>query len=131
MTEWVQPGRAPAARCDWHTEDGVRLPTEYAEWADGRLEQHTVAAPARAAAARPTRLRIVSPLDGDRYRIPPGVPARYATLPLRAAAAGSVRWFVDSREVKGGRWGLVPGAHVVRAETGTGERMEVRIDVSP
>jgi hypothetical protein len=80
-------------------------------------------------AAGDAGFRIVSPLDGDRYRVPPGVDARYATVALRAAgASGRVRWTVDGRRVAGARLGLERGEHVVRAEAG-GERREVRIVV--
>ncbi|HET8624239.1 MAG TPA: penicillin-binding protein 1C [Gemmatimonadales bacterium] len=145
IVEWVRPGSAPAAPCDWHGVNGIRLPPEYAEWAMGRVDAESPAGMARpavavrraarieppAAARDTTALRIVSPLEGDRYRIPPGVPARYATLPLRAAATEPVRWFVDGRAVSGGRWQLAPGRHVVRAETRAGEREEVRFEVVP
>jgi membrane carboxypeptidase/penicillin-binding protein PbpC len=79
-------------------------------------------------ASDPSALRIVSPRDGDRYRVPPGVPSRYATLPLRANAATPVRWYVDGSEVHGARWVLRPGSHRVEART-AGARDSVRIDV--
>jgi penicillin-binding protein 1C len=130
--EWVQPGRAPSHRCDWHDAEGVRLPAEYADWAG----QASGAAPVRPVPASSSsdstdRFRIVAPRDGDRYAVPPGVDARYATVALRAGGAGStsVRWFVDGRPVRGGRWALEAGTHVVRAEGGTGVRDEVRIEV--
>ncbi len=125
MTEWIQPDRVPSAVCDWHGADGVRLPAEYAEWNAVQVTESPAARPP----ARLSAFGIVSPRDGDRYRIPPGVPARYATLPLRASGSDAVRWYVDGREVVGGRWVLAPGAHVVRAETGRGQQEEVRIEV--
>jgi membrane carboxypeptidase/penicillin-binding protein PbpC len=76
--------------------------------------------------------RIVSIADGDRFAIPPGVPARFATLPLRAAGGAAdrgVRWFVDGRAVSGPRWVPVPGAHRIRAVSAAGEVTEVRIKV--
>ncbi len=132
MTEWVPSDRVPTARCDWHEANGVRLPAEYAEWAErqaggptgGQHEALLDGPPGR----RPD-FRIVSPQDGDRYRIPPGVPAQYATLPLRASASDGVRWYVDGRAVRSGRWPLAPGTHVVRAEVNAGEGAEVRIEV--
>ena len=134
MTEWVQADHMPTERCDWHGVRGVRLPDEYAAWAGEQAAgaQHASAPDQDPTADRPgpsLAFRIVSPQDGDRYRIPPGVPARYATLPLRATAASTVRWYVDGRQVSGGRWALAPGAHVVRAETARGDREEVRIEV--
>jgi penicillin-binding protein 1C len=139
MTEWVQGNRVPTAICDWHTAHGVHLPAEYADWAatggDESLRPPARAAP-RVNGARPafcaarTAFRIVSPLAGDRYRVPPGVPARYATLPLRASGGDSVRWFVDGHALPGGRWTPTPGVHVVRAEAGAGARDEVRIEVT-
>lgn len=125
--EWVAPSHAPGRVCDWHRPDGVHLPSEYAEW-----EGPTDPVPPRMSVVRtandPSALRIVSPRDGDRYRVPPGVPSRYATLPLRANAATPVRWYVDGSEVHGARWVLRPGSHRVEART-AGARDSVRIDV--
>jgi penicillin-binding protein 1C len=76
--------------------------------------------------------RILSPLDGDVYHPPVGVPARYATLALRAAggqASRSVRWFVDGRLQRDPRWPLAPGAHRIRAVDGAGSVREVRVVV--
>ncbi len=133
MTEWVQPGRAPTHRCDWHAPEGLRLPAEYAEWAGQMPEAPAPVARLASAGAESDsagRFRIVTPRDGDRYDVPPGVDPRYATLALRAGGAGvtEVRWFVDGRTVRSARWALVSGAHVVRAEAG-GARDEVRIEV--
>jgi membrane carboxypeptidase/penicillin-binding protein PbpC len=75
--------------------------------------------------------RITSPQSGDRYRIPPGVEARYATLGLRAAGGrgGAVHWQVDGHPVSGARWPLHAGSHSIRAATDRGEGAEVRIEV--
>ncbi len=135
MTEWFAPGEVPARHCDWHEGGGIRLPVEYAEWAQPsvRLSAHP---PDRLSARPPVRpatepFRIVSPEDGDRYEVPPGVQPRYATVALRAGGGtgGVIRWTVDGKSVSGERWALHPGAHVVRAEAGPGERAEVRIRV--
>jgi hypothetical protein len=76
--------------------------------------------------------RITSPLDGDRYQVPPGVDARYATISLRAAGArdpASVRWWVDGRAWRGSRLPLTLGEHLIRASTARGESAEARIVV--
>jgi hypothetical protein len=101
----------------------------YAEWIATTAERPI--APA-AAAASWEGLRITSPLDGDRYSVPPGVDSGYATVALRAAVppgAGAVRWLVDGRPVPGARWRLAPGVHRVRAESPGGGSDEVRIVV--
>lgn len=138
MIEWVQPDQAPTRSCDWHAGDGVRLPPEYAEWAGqeaARMSATEAGAPATPPPARPSRavepFRIISPRDGDRYQVPPGVDPRYATIALRAGGSGTgaVRWFVDGRAVPAGRWTLRPGVHVVRALAGSGTRDTARIEV--
>jgi hypothetical protein len=153
MTEWFAPAAAPARRCDWHAADGIRLPAEYARWTDGQMgrpaETRSEATgegglrddapahlPNRPSAHPPVRVpaesfRIVTPEEGDRYEVPPGVQPRYATIALRAGGGTghAIRWTVDGHGVPGERWALRPGAHVVRAEAGPGERAEVRIDV--
>jgi penicillin-binding protein 1C len=143
MTEWVQPERVPTRRCDWHGGDGVQLPAEYADWAgrerawpgqeaDPGGERPTASTGSEGRPAAPAEaFRIVSPREGDRYEIPPGVDPRYATIALRAGGRreGGIRWLVDDRPVAGGRWILRPGAHVIRALGAGGERDEVRIDV--
>jgi penicillin-binding protein 1C len=133
--EWFAPGSEPEHDCDWHREGGVAVPAEYAEWAAAEQFRVGVAATslrADAASGGAGPFRIVSPADGDRYHVPPGVPARFATVPLRAAGAGSAgkaRWLVDGRLVSSGRWALVAGRHVVRAVAGDGGAAEVTIEV--
>ena len=75
--------------------------------------------------------RIVSPQDGDRYAIPPGIEARYATIALRAGGLGAehVRWSIDGAAHDGGRWPLSVGAHLLRAVSSRGESAEARIVV--
>jgi hypothetical protein len=73
----------------------------------------------------------VSPVDGDRYQIPPGVASRYATIALRAAGAPgghSVHWAVDGTVTSQTRWPLAKGIHRIRATAGPMVD-EVRIEV--
>jgi membrane carboxypeptidase/penicillin-binding protein PbpC len=122
-TEWFGPGTAPASVCDWHRRGGVALPAEYAEWADERRELI-------ATVAATPGFRLVSPVDGDVYRVPPGAEARYATLALRAAGgAGRPRFFVDGRPYPAARWELRSGTHRVRAVSAGGEVAEATIRV--
>jgi penicillin-binding protein 1C len=152
LTEWFAPGTEPTAADDWERDGRVRLPDEYASWAASALrpaaEGVEDAETARAMLAGPTpaerparpcvegsecdaRFRIVSPLDGDRYSVPAGVPGAYATIALRAAGRGAerARWFVDEQPWERERWPLAPGAHVVRARSASGETQSVRIVV--
>ena len=134
-TEWFAPGTTPARICDWHRDGQVVLPAEYAEW------QQEAAGPAESVARRtgadtaPSdgRLHILSPRAGDRYRVPPGVEPRYATVALRAAGGDPsepVRWFVDGARLAEPRWALTTGSHVIRAQR-AGEREEVSVEVAP
>jgi penicillin-binding protein 1C len=154
--EWFAPGVADPAPDDWHREGSVVLPPAFAEWEGRRAARadlgprpsalgDTVAAaradtscdgasppppPVPSAECRaPASLRIVSPVDGDVYRVPPGVDASYATVALRAAGArGVTRWTVDDRPVRGARLALTRGEHVIRAQAATSID-EVRIVV--
>jgi len=125
LVEWFVPGTVPGRVDDWERDGRVALPDEYAEWA--AMEGGRWAALAGPAGER---FRIVTPRDGDRYAVPAGIDARYATLTFHAAGAATpVRWLVDGAEVPGGRWRLSAGEHRVRAETATGAAEEVRIVV--
>lgn len=121
----------PAAQCDWHGPDGVSLPPEYGEWVTQQaslLQMSDAGHPVTV--ARTDRFRIVSPLDGDEYQIPPGMPSgRFATIPLRAEGADVVRWWVDGERVDAARWQLEPGRHTVRAVAASGQMDEVEIAV--
>ncbi len=128
LTEQFVPGTIPRVACDWHQDEGLRLPAAYAEWAAVNEAPATMGggavAPRPGAVARsgPAVLTITSPQDGDRYRLPPGVDPRYATIPLRATAAGtagSIRWYVDGARVSGPRWVPAPGRHEITAESGS------------
>ncbi len=132
--EWFAPGHAPADTCDWHDRNGeVALPTEYAEWRErvaspGAPARTVVAAPA----SPPAGFHIVSPREGDVYRLPPGVEARYATVALRSVGArdgAAVRWTVNGRPHRGHRWELAPGRHRFRAISPAGDSAEVTVRV--
>ena len=149
LTEWFVPGTQPLEADDWERDGRVVLPAEFAAWSGGEMRPAAVgtslassareatsavaiahvpdAAPSRVA----VRFRIVSPQDGDRYSIPPGVEARYATLPLRASGAGAdrVRWLVDGVSHDGARWPLHEGTHVIRAVSTRGESVQSTIIV--
>jgi penicillin-binding protein 1C len=140
LTEWFAPGTAPTARDDWHRHGRVSLPAQYAEWssqggnamlaARGDSSQ-PMTQTALAADSAGRRFRISSPRDGDRYQLPAGVDARYATIALRAegADAREVRWFIDGQPTKARRMPLIAGTHVVRASTSTASSDEVRVTI--
>jgi penicillin-binding protein 1C len=145
--EWFAPGTAPTAPCDWHAAHAIRLPAEFTEWAQeqgagapelpAESEIHESGtttfgwrfAPA-ASGPRADDFRILSPQEGDVYRVPAGVDARYATVALRAAGGSGrgIRWYVDGRPQRSSRWALVPGIHRIRAEA-AGASAEVGIEV--
>jgi penicillin-binding protein 1C len=126
-SEWFIPGTEPVDACDWHQHGVVSMPATYADWL---ATQGAAGADVKARIASATNgFRIVSPLDGDRYSVPPSVDRRYSTVALRAAGASApVRWTVDGHPVTAPRLTLVPGSHVIRAVSGAATR-EVRIVV--
>ena len=132
-SEWFAPGHAPTAECDWHRADGTRLPAEFALWAQ-QSGMAPVAAPGAPATdtAGGGGFRILSPQDGDVYRVPAGVERRYATVALRSAGGsrqGRVRWLVDGHPYRGARWVLEPGRHRIRALDGPSLTAEVGVIV--
>jgi Membrane carboxypeptidase/penicillin-binding protein PbpC len=136
MTEWFAPGTEPTDTCDWHHSDGsVVLPHEYAAWLESRARDgggESAAVGSRAVGGVSIGFRITSPLDGDRYQVPPGVDPHYATVALSSAGArdpAAVRWFVDGTAWHRGRLPLTPGEHLIRAFTPKGDSAEVRIVV--
>jgi hypothetical protein len=145
MLEWFVPGTVPGRDDDWQHQGRTMLPAEYAEWlaqessARGSSADRASVGPAADTWPAVGGLRIVSPQDGDRYQVPPGVDARFATIALRAVggrgpgglggAGGAVRWYVDGRAATGVRLALVRGAHVIRVAGRWGESDEVRIVV--
>jgi penicillin-binding protein 1C len=138
LIEWFPPGRVPAMPDTWERAGRVQLPDAFAAWAAQGLEtslaSNSDASRQRSDSSRAAPLfRIVSPVDGDRYALPTGIEARYATIALRAAGArgDSVRWFVDGRRFERHRWPLTPGEHVIRAVADRGATASVTITVEP
>jgi penicillin-binding protein 1C len=147
LNEWFVRGTEPTREDDWEQGGPITLPDEYADWAHGGLSP-AIAEPARVASTvqrsnEASRSRaiprdsiqsfhIVSPLDGDRYTIPPGVEARYSTIPLRATGPGADRvdWTVDGKTYDGERWSLTPGSHVINAKSARGTTATARITVA-
>jgi penicillin-binding protein 1C len=157
LTEWFAPGTEPRREDDWERGGLVTLPDEYREWsrqglrpsadetarafaaAAGRHTESPRAVPASrggadssaASPTRPTPFRITSPADGDRYSIPAGVEARYASIALRASGTGAeqARWLIDGKPYSRDRWSLAPGTHEIRAVSSRGDTARVRIVV--
>jgi penicillin-binding protein 1C len=140
LKEWFAPGSAPTQPDNWESDGPVRLPAEYAEWAQGVGRRtaasltalgHRTRGATRNDSLPSKAFRMLSPLDGDRYAIPSGVDARYATISLRAAGRGAerVRWTIDGHLFTRSRWSLEPGTHVVQATSESGETAEAHIVV--
>ena len=138
--EHFRPAEAPRAACTVHrrfavdTRDGtvaaertpagrvaVRaftvLPPEYALW--GAQHGYGPPPPGSRPAGR-AELRITYPSDGARFRVDPGTPARFQSLPLQAAVQPPVReveWLVDGERLGWAAWPyalrlpLRPGTH--------------------
>jgi hypothetical protein len=123
------PAGGPATLSGGATREGA----ERGEAGDARdSDAFAAGSSGRGSAARAAAFRIVSPLEGDRYQIPPDVDPRYATIALRAEGAlgdGAVRWWMDGARVPGGRWRLRSGAHTIRAMAASGRVAEVRFEV--
>jgi penicillin-binding protein 1C len=139
VDEWMGSAQRTALHdCRWHRGGGgVVWPTEYRGWAERMGREVRVADTHRAdgtgrlaATPAPALLALESPRDGDRFELPIGDGARYATIPLRAVTPGGavVRWFVDGQPHPASRWRLSPGAHVIRAESEAGT-VEARVTV--
>jgi len=157
MVEWFMPDVVPQERCDWHRDGLLVLPAEYADWEGTESERLGGSAASRpdgsaarrlgswadfgehATHAEPTSrqaveppFQIVSPQNGDRYRLPPGVESRYATIALRATGApplARVTWFIDGKLATKERWELVSGHHRFRAEAGrASDEVEVIVE---
>lgn len=135
QTEWFTPRSAPSGVCGWHRHGGVMLPALYQEWADQagagfRAYSVTSSVSGDTSAGG---FRITSPVPGDRYSVPPGVVARYATIALRSAGSrdpGGIRWTVNGKEVTGPRWVLEPGRFTVTARARSGEVDSVHFEVT-
>ena len=126
LVEWFMPGTEPVATCDWHRNGRVALPAEYADWAE---PNGLVAPPSVARFAATGSLRIVSPMEGDVYRIPPGVEPRYATIRFQSEGGEAVRWLVNGRSTDGERWVPHLGRHEIRAISAAGDTATARIEV--
>ncbi len=130
LTEWFAPGTTPAEGDTWETAAGVQMPEEYQGW----IRQNAAATGVQVSlqqAAPDTRFRVTSPHDGDRYAIPAGVAARYASIRLEASGArGPVDWLIDGKPFRGERWTPVPGTHVIVALS-SGESSSAHFEVLP
>ncbi|HSJ14447.1 MAG TPA: penicillin-binding protein 1C [Longimicrobiales bacterium] len=130
VIEWFLPGTEPTRVDDWERDGRVLLPDEYAEWSASYTSRPLSVSTSPGPNVEPGR--ILSPVDGDEYQLPPGVDPRYATLALIASGgsgADQVRWYADGRELSSSRWQLQPGSHVITARWPSGAEQSVRVRV--
>jgi penicillin-binding protein 1C len=101
-------------------------PTEICRLTHGPEERTRRGGGAAAPAAPPGGLAIVSPQDGDIFKIDPVLRGAYQSIRLRAefgagAEAATVEWWVDGRRIgEDGPpfarvWNLKPGSYTMRA----------------
>lgn len=132
--EWFAPGTVPDRQCDWHRRDGLVLPAVYDQWSQqASLTAASHAARLPTAEDAPGPFRIVSPANGDRYQVPPGVEGRYATIALRTSGGSGdshVRWTVNGRLFSKSRWTLMPGINRFVAWSSKGERDSAEVVVA-
>ena len=130
MVEWFAPGTEPQEADTWQSGSTVVLPPEYSEWSAANLVADAITQTRSEEIEPAARPHIISPLNGDRYSLPAGEAARYATIPLLAAGASAkVRWFVNGRPIHSTRWQLQPGTHVITAQWPDARRDSVRVFV--
>ena len=136
QVEWFRPGTEPSGICGWHRDGRVVLPALYQEWVEqsgAGSRTYAIAESATGEGAQGGGFRITSPAAGDRYGVPPGVDPRYATIALRSVGSADpagVRWTVNGREVRGGRWTLAPGRFTVMARARSGEVDSIHFEVT-
>jgi penicillin-binding protein 1C len=134
--EWFMPGTEPTLLDDWQRNGYTALPPAYAEWERSRQEEDIRIAGVPASdsvggAPAPTYV-MVSPQDGDRYMLPPGVAARYATISLTALGPRPdepATWYVDGERIRGTRWAPVVGTHTFRVVWASGRSAEATVVV--
>jgi Penicillin-Binding Protein C-terminus Family len=105
------------------------LPARYAAWrarsggvvGDG---ERVSARGAQADASAPmVELEIESPRHGDRFAVPGGAEAAYATVAHRASgkhAAEKLAWSIDGQRFRASRWRLTRGEHTVSVRAPSG-----------
>jgi penicillin-binding protein 1C len=131
LIEWFLPGTAPDRTDDWQVAGRTTLPPEYAEWLamNAATGLGTTADAGTALTGSETaNARITSPLDGDVYELPPGVPHEFVSLPLIATRADPT-WVLDGRRHTGGRLTPAAGDHTLVAVWPDGARDSVRFTV--
>jgi hypothetical protein len=65
--------------------------------------------------------------------LPPGVEARFATVPLTAVGPRpdeSATWYVDGERIQGLRWVPVVGTHTVRVVWASGRSAQATVVVN-
>ncbi len=137
MIEWFLPGTEPLRDDDWQEGGRTVLPAEYAEWerTTGQPRAVRTLAATRGPAAdpdEPAPYTLISPQDGDRYAVPPGVERRYATIPLTAVGRSPdepATWYIDGRPFDGARWRLVAGTHRFEVLWRSGHSASARVVV--
>lgn len=135
LTEWFVPGTVPSPDT-WEGPSGVVLPAAFAEWASrsGTGNAGVASGVMRTSAETDEAgFRITSPRNGDRFRFVPGVDSAFSTVGLRVAGAvrrTPVRWFVDGKVQRAGRWPLVVGRHRIEVVQGSA-RDQVEVEVVP
>lgn len=132
VTEMFIRGTEPQQTCDWHQNGSVHFPSIYQEWA----RQHYFKtsgnnAPTLTQPQGDLEHLILSPHQGDTFRIDPSVDRSHQAIELRSALDGGV-WRINGKEKGRGRsliWEIEPGHQVIRYELPNGRSEAVSVFV--
>jgi penicillin-binding protein 1C len=118
--EYFIYGTEPKDVCTWHLHGKVVIPEIYEDWARKNLPEWMIEV------SFTTDLKIVSPSDGDIYRIDHNVAIENQAIELKALAkSDDVVWFVDGLQYGAGKkllWMLRTGEHRIKAVAGEFEK---------
>jgi penicillin-binding protein 1C len=114
--EYFIYGTEPMEFCTWHQHGKIIIPEIYEDWARKNLPEYLVEV------SYTTDLKIISPSQGDIYRIDQNIAIENQAIEFSALAkSDDVIWYVDGKQYGKGKkvlWNLRTGEHMIKAVTG-------------
>jgi penicillin-binding protein 1C len=126
IIEYFRRGTEPTQECTWHAANGIVMPQEFRQWSEANLPGANVTI------TNTGRFRIISPRQGDVYRLDPDVQLQSQQIRFETTQTSeTVEWYVNGEFFAEGNrlyWQLRTGEFTIEARAGE-EKSSVRIVV--